>query len=115
MILWPIEQLPIIGFNHSKEDNVLRSKPEDGPVITRKRYTKAREKLPSFTWQLSQEDKEKIEYFHDIRLASGSLIFYFSHPRIRNGAIFAVRFSEPPTYTNYSKNFWSVVCSFEEV
>ena len=115
MATWPITRLPIINFSHSKEDNVYRSEATDGPVITRKKYTRARENLPSFTWQLNQTDKEAIETFHDDTLASGSLSFSFSHPRIRNGAAMTVRFSEPPTYTNYSKNFWSVVCSFDEV
>lgn len=113
---WPITQLPLINFNHSKEDNVIRSKPEDGPVLTRSRFSKAREQFDSFTWQLKQSDKEIVETFYNDTLASGSLPFDFIHPRIRNGAAISVRFSKPPVYTYYGgRGFWSVQCSFDEV
>lgn len=116
MLVFPDIQPPIVPWDEQREDNVLRSKTEDGYEITRPRYTKVRTTLGPLTWQyLTDAEYQTLMDFYDNTTAGGSLPFQFSVSTRTRTITKTVRFTEPPKATYVGIDWWQVQCTFREV
>ncbi len=116
MLVFPVIRPPIVEWSGEDEDNVLRSKTEDGYEITRLRYSRIRETLGPFTWQfLTDQEYQALMNFYRSITAGGSLPFQFSVSTRSRMITKIVRFSEPPKYSYVGFDRWQVQCTFREV
>ena len=96
------------------EDNVLRSKSENGYVITRLKYTRQRKTWPVIRWgSMSREDWLALLRFYQEDAAFGSLIFEWTDPS--DDEVYFVRFAEPPKSELIVQNRYQVEIRLEEV
>lgn len=96
------------------EDNVLRSKSENGYVITRLKYTRQRKTWPVIRWSsMSREDWLSLLRFYQEDTAFGSLIFEWTDPS--DDEAYFVRFAEPPKSELIVQNRYQVEIRLEEV
>ena len=96
------------------EDNVLRSKSENGYVITRLKYTRQRKTWPVIRWgSMSREDWLALLRFYQEDTAFGSLIFEWTDPS--DDEVYFVRFAEPPKSELIVQNRYQVEIRLEEV
>jgi len=60
-------------------DGTIRSQPEEGPLMTRRRYTKIRKFAKLSIW-VTKEQYDTFYNFYNISIAGGSLPFDWSDP-----------------------------------
>ena len=119
MNTFPITKQPKPPFNITPEDNVIRSKSEDGYEIARPRYTSIRNKY-EITWDATNGDFSALRTFY-AENCSAPFSLNFStidgNTAEDAGVIFSstVRFAEPPKYKYQGIGAWEITCTFREV
>ena len=120
---FPITYLPKPPVNIDYEDNVIRSKMEDGYVHTRPRSTKARRKY-SMKWDGRNKEYKDVDYFYRVTTVNGSKSFNLnfkatatdSSPKNAEVVFFAeVIFTSPPKFSYEGMGVWTISCEFVEV
>ena len=87
--------LKYTGISESREQNVISSKPQDGKVITRKKFTKTRKSFELTPVLLDYTDTAALMAHYDsVEMVSS---FPFSNPEGLGGT-YTVRYSEPLSY-----------------
>ena len=82
-------------ISESREKNILSSTPQDGKVITRKKFTKTRKSFELTPVLLDYDDAiALINHYDSVEMVSS---FSFSNPK-GTGGTYTVRYSEPITY-----------------
>jgi hypothetical protein len=94
------------GYQETKETCLVRTNMEVGPVKTRRRYT-AVPRYYELQYQLSWNQKQILEDFHDRLCAYGSLPFNWTNPL--TGELTEARFMEPPSFAASSQEFLATV------
>lgn len=97
--------LKYTNYKDDFEDNIISSQPQDGKVITRKKYTKTRRKftvdLPPLT---ASEASDLNDHYIDVEKVSS---FLWNHPETINPATsstsWTVRFTKPITIKKSAK------------
>ena len=120
---FPITSSPKPPFKIEPEDNIIRSKMEDGMQLTRPRSSKARKKI-ELKWDLNNAEYLLLDNFYDNETGCGSLPFnltinFMASDNGWGNAAFSitkqVNFSEPPEYSYVGMGAWEVTCKFLEV
>lgn len=116
---FPITKSPKPPFNITPEDNIIRSKSEDGAEIARPRYTTIRNRV-ELTWDATNGDFNALKAFYTTN-ASVPFTLVFStvdgNTAEDAGVTFnlIVRFAEPPKYKYVGIGAWEITCNFMEV
>jgi hypothetical protein len=103
-------------YDVEQEDNSLRTKADDGYVITRAKHTRAPRKTftTGFT-NMKDADKLTLQGFFDSM--KGGLVFDWTDPP--TGSVFTVRFAEGPLKFKYvgigNNKQWDVSFRLEQV
>lgn len=117
--VFPITKEPKPPYDITPEDNMIRSKSEDGYEIVRPRYTRVRN-IIKLTWECGNGDYNAVKAFYD---ANASIPFNLSFMTTSGNTAedagisfsFTVRFSETPKYKYTGIGAWEITCSFREV
>jgi hypothetical protein len=116
---FPITKSPKPPFNITPEDNIIRSKSEDGAEIARPRYTTIRHKI-ELTWDATNGEFNALKTFYSAN-ASVPFTLAFStangNTEADAGIDFnlVVRFTEPPKFKYEGIGAWEITCTFREV
>lgn len=118
MNTFPISKSPKPPYDIEPEDNVIRSKSEDGATIARPRYTHIRNKF-TLVWDSTNSDYTAISNFYkDNCSVPFNLVFstYGGNTVEDAGITFntIVRFNEPPKCKYIGIGAWEITCSFME-
>ena len=119
MNTFPITKSPKPPYDIAPEDNVIRSKSEDGATIARPRYTKIRNKY-TLQWDCSNSEYTAVTTFYTNNCSIPfTLTFHtFSGNTEEDVGIefsVTVTFSEPPKYKYVGIGAWEITCTFMEV
>lgn len=106
---------PVYPLKESRDpDSTIKSKTESGYTITRSRYSKVRMIFEVNYSNLSQSDKDLLDTFIDIVLATDT--FTWTHPS--TGSTYTVRFDEIPeislSSTDGDTNYYSTTFKLNE-
>lgn len=112
---FPITSQPNPPWTWEAEDNTLRSTNEDGFVIARPRYTRARDSLTDVTWNLSGTEADIVQNFYKNTTANGSLSFNLTLITPFLTLSKKVYFTKPPTHRYVGIGAFETTCSFMEV
>lgn len=120
---FPITYLPKPPFSVEYEDNIIRSKMEDGYIHTRPRSTRARKKF-KIQWDGRNGDYSAVDHFYNTTTQQGSLPFNINFETLSAGTLtqeakivfFAeVIFASPPRFQYEGMGVWTIDCDFWEV
>jgi hypothetical protein len=111
---WPLSlpQRPLAqGYNEQAPNTVIRTQMEAGPPKVRRRFT-AGIRILGLQLQLTAEQVETLDGFHDATLQGGALAFDWVHPR--TGLAMTCRFAEPPSYVPIARGrLWTATIKLE--
>jgi hypothetical protein len=101
------------------EDNLIKNQPDDGPIRTRKRATKARLTFP-LEWKIiTAAEMQQLSDFHEIDCSDGSLPFLWifndkTNPKYFNKS-YNVFFTSVPAFEPRGANHYSARVVLMEV
>jgi hypothetical protein len=112
MANWPItlQQNANYDYNETWNDGTIRSQPDEGPVMTRRRYTKIRKFATLSVW-VDRTQYETFVTFYQVEIAGGSLPFQWIDPisqLTRN-----MLFLKPPSFSSVGPNNFKIDCELE--
>lgn len=104
MLSYPVIENPDYPIKEELIDATIRSDMEGGYEITRPRYGRSRWKFTLKYSVLHQPDKITLSTF--VATVKGAAVsFNWTHPT--TGAVYAVRFKEPPVFELISYQLWA--------
>lgn len=107
MPTWPstLQQNANYDYNESWDDGTIRSQPDQGPMMTRRRYTKIR-KFAKMTVWVDRTQYSIFEAFYNLELQGGSLPFTWEDPVTQNTA--TLLFTSPPSISTVGPNNFKI-------
>lgn len=112
MATWPINLQQVADYNYTEswDDGTIRSQPEEGPLMTRRRYTKIRKFSKLSIW-VSKEQYSVFYNFYNITIGGGSLTFTWSDPITNSPA--TMLFMKPPVISVVGPLTFKIDCELQ--
>lgn len=112
MDYWPIDLQQNANYNYSEtwDDGTIRSQPDQGPVMTRRRYTKIRKFAMLSVW-VDRPQYDTFVSFYQVTIAGGSLPFIWKDPI--SEAESNMLFLKPPSFSSVGPNTFKIDCEVE--
>lgn len=112
MPTWPstLQQNANYDYNETWDDGTIRSQPDQGPVMTRRRYTKIR-KMAKMTVWVDRTQYTTFETFYNTTIQGGSLPFTWEDPvtQISSNLLFL----SPPSISSIGPNNFKIDMNME--
>lgn len=112
MAIWPssLQQNANYDYNETWDDGTLRSQPDEGPVMTRRRYTKIRKFAKLSVW-VDRSQYNTFVNFYQVQIAGGSLPFIWIDPITEVST--NMLFLKPPNFSSIGPNTFKIDCDLE--
>lgn len=112
MATWPssLQQQANYDYNETWDDGTIRSQPDEGPVMTRRRYTKIR-KFAKLTVWVDRTQYSTFVNFYQVTISGGSLPFIWKDPitEVTSNMLFL----KPPSFSSIGPNDFRIDCELE--
>lgn len=112
MATWPIslQQQANYDYNETWDDGTIRSQPDEGPVMTRRRYTNIRKFARLSVW-VDRAQYNTFVAFYQAEIAGGSLPFDWIDPITETSS--QMLFLKPPSFSSIGPNNFKIDCELE--
>jgi hypothetical protein len=112
MIIWPtsLQQEANYDYNETWSDGTIRSQPDEGPIMTRRRYTKIRKFAKMSIW-VDRDQYNIFVNFYTNNILGGSLPFVWKDPITETSS--QMLFLKPPSFSAIGPNNFKIDCELE--
>ena len=105
MAITSLDELKHKDVDETYEENAIKSTPQDGKVITRRKFTKTRKKFSVDLVMLNNDEARDLRYFY---FGNGTMLgvettLSFSWVNPADNALYTVRFESPISMKKNSK------------